>query len=206
MKPTFFGDSHDMAKRQIMQWLAPNEVWMAHPMWYDQRPAPPWACPFLPRYARVLNVDIIAGESRDRREFLAATQACTDHLLLDPDTGLRIPNGLPRTHVTINEFIQIVNFPNRQYKITLVYDQSYRTGADLQAGIANKLQLLHNKGAHAVAYIAHKGGRSVVFIWASQDPHVITQATKRMQRGSYFPVCRFVDDGCGHIAGIFPVE
>ena len=52
MNPLHFGDSLDMAKRQIMQWLAPDEQWYAHPMWYELRPEPEWCTHFLERYAR----------------------------------------------------------------------------------------------------------------------------------------------------------
>ena len=89
MKPTFFGDSHDMAKRQIRQWLAPNEEWRAHPMWYDERPEPAWAMPFLSRYAAALNVSIVQGESSVRAEFLEAVQGCEEHLLLEHQSYMR---------------------------------------------------------------------------------------------------------------------
>jgi len=195
MEPSKFGDSYDMAKRQIMEWLAPGD-WTAHPMWYNNRnQEPEWAHPFLflERYAAALNVHIVDGESRYRAQFLAAARACNEHLLLDPDKGLsRANNPNSVEHVTIRELIQIVTSPNRQEKITLVYDQSYQTGPDLRARIVAKLQSLHDAEVHTVAYIAHKGGRSVVFIWASSSPDVITDATQRMQGASHFPDWRFV--------------
>lgn len=193
MEPSKFGDSYDMAKRQIMQWLAPDGEWGAHPMWYNDRPEPPWARPFLQRYEAALNVRVVAGESRHRAQFLAAAQGCHEHLLLDPDKGLsRANNPNSVEHVTIRELIQIVTSPNRQEKLTLVYDQSYQTGPDLQTRIVTKLQSLRDAEVHAVAYITHKGGRSVVFIWASSNPDVITDATQSMQGASHFPDWRFV--------------
>ncbi len=198
MEPSKFGDSYDMTKRQVMHWLAPGE-WAAHPMWYNGRPELPPYRPFLKRYEAALNVRIVNGESRYRAQFLVTAQACTEHLLLDPDKGLsRANNPTSVEHVTICELVRIVTSPNRQDKLALVYDQSYQTGPDLRAKIVNKLQSLSDADVHAVAYIAHKGGRSVVFIWASPDPDVITDTTQRMRRKSHFPAWRFVDDACGH--------
>ena len=202
MEPSKFGDSYDMAKLRVMQWLVPGK-WTAHPMWYNEKPAPVWARPFLVRYAQALNVRIVSGGASQYRDaFLPAARRCTEHLLLDPDKGLERPRNhrvLPKTHVTFDEFIRIVNSSKRQDKITLIYDQAYQTGPDLVARIGNKIQDMRNADAniHAVAYIAHRP--NVTFMWAVKDCKVITEATQRMQMDSQFPVCRFVDDGCGHV-------
>ncbi|MYC34963.1 MAG: hypothetical protein F4X64_17545 [Chloroflexi bacterium] len=197
MKPTFFGDSHDMAKRQIMHWLT-DERWYAHPMWYNERPEPAWAHPFLQRYEAALNVDIVAGESPVRAQFLAAAQACEEHLLLDPDTGLWTGVGNARNgnveHVTLHEFIPILNHPNRQNRLTLLYDQGYSRGqtkANFRQRIEDKLQRIRDANVHAGAYIAHSASK-VVFIWASQNGGLVAQATQRMQQQSSFPAWRFL--------------
>ncbi len=200
MEPSKFGDSYDMTKRQIMQWLAPDEQWSAHPMWYNQRREPEWGRPFtfLERYAAALNVHIVAGESQNRTQFREAAQGCRTHLLLDPDTG--ISDDADNEHVTYNEIRRIVQAQNRRASLTLVYDQGHQTVIDrphLLARIGYKLERLHDANVHAVAYIAHSP--NVTFIWASEDPQAVTQATRRMQRESHFPICRFVDDGCGHM-------
>ena len=200
MKPTFFGDSHDMAKRQIMQWLAPNEIWAAHPMWYYKRPEPAAYHPFLDRYKTALNVRIVDRESGVRKEFLEAAQACEEHLLLDPDTGLQIDDRRLSTHVAISEFIQIVKRSNRQCKLTLIYDHSsYRDAqyGDIWEQTKERLTRLYRAKVHAVTYMAHEGSR-VRFTWASDSCELITKATRRMQEASRFPSWRFVDDGCAH--------
>ena len=197
MKPTFFGDSHDMAKRQIMHQLT-DGPWRAHPMWYNERPEPAWAHPFLQRYEAALNVGVVAGELPDRAEFLEAAQGCEEHLLLDPDTGLWTGEGNARNgnveYVTLREFIAILNHRNRQDRLTLLYDQGYSRGqtkANFRQRIEDKLQRLRDLNVHAAGYIAHSASK-VVFMWASSDYAVVNNATLRMQEESHFPAWRFL--------------
>ena len=201
MHPKYFGESHDMAKRDIMKWLAPNKRWEAHPMWFNERPNPPDDRAFLNNYAAALDVVIIDGESPNPNELLEAAITCRKNLLLDPDTGLWQPrNGrMSRKHVRIDHFIQIMNSPERQGNLTLIYDQSYlRNGVDIWEQTRMKLRVLCEGQVHAVAYMAHAGSR-VRFIWASTNCEIITEATQRMQIESGYPCCRFIDDECGHV-------
>ena len=199
MNPRFFGESRDAAKRMTMQWLAPNQQWAVHPMWYNQRPETPEYAPFLARYSAALNAAIVVGESPNRNVFLVAAQACDMHLLLDPDTGLG--DNVSNEHITYDEFIQILNSPHRQDRLTLIYDQGYARGqneAAFRQRVNAKLQRLRHRHVHAVAYIAEPTLK-VCFIWASTDAAVVTAATRIMQQESHFPALRFTDDGCGHV-------
>ena len=200
MHPRFFGESHDMAKRQIMRWLAPKERWAAHPMWFDQGPEDRCYPDFPSEYAAALGVCIVDVDPQDRSKFFEAAQTCGEHLLLDPDTGLWKGRN-SRKHVTVKQFVQIVKSPDRRGKLTLIYDQSYRRdhgGVDIWKQTEEKLRGLRCSGVHAAAYMAH-GGSKVRFIWASPDPEAVKEATRRMQAKSGFPYRRFVDDGCGHV-------
>ena len=127
MKPKFFGESHDMAKRQIMKWLDPCKPWVVHPMWFDQKPEDPDDPAFLEKYSAALDVCIVDGNPRHWNNFPQDAHRCPKHLLLDPDTGLSQPrNGRrSRKHVTVTQFIGIVTAPDRQGKLTLIYEQSY---------------------------------------------------------------------------------
>ena len=201
MKPKFFGESHDMAKRQIMNWLTPDKPWAAHPMWFCQNPEDPDAPDFLEKYSAALDVRIVEGNPRCWNNFPQEAETCPEHLLLDPDTGLSQPrNGRrSRKHVTLSQFTQIARSPNRQGKLTLIYDQSYfRQGHDLRVQTQAKLRTLRGSGVHSAAYMAHEGTK-VRLIWASTDYQAITDATRRMQKMSQFPIWRFIDDGCGHV-------
>ena len=199
MHPKYFGESHDMAKQQIMQWLAPDEQWAAHPMWFDQRAEDPRHPNFPDKYAKALGVRIVDGDHRDRSKFHEVAATCGEHLLLDPDTGLWQGRN-SKKHVTVEQFTQIVKSQVRQGKLTLIYDQSYRRDkVNIWKQTEAKLRNLRGKDVHAVAYMAHEGSK-VRFIWASRNPETIKDATQRMQEKSGFPYCRFVDDGCGHVS------
>ena len=203
MHPRHFGESHDMAKRDIMQWLAPGPHWAAHPMWFNDRPGPFPDWPFLEQYAAALHVRIVDHEQQDTPRRLEAAARCNTHLLIDPDTGLSGPRDARRSNklIAMQQFIDIVNSHDRRGQITLIYDQSYyRTpgGIDIWQQTTEKLQTLRDSSIHAVAYMAHTG-TMLRFIWASTHGQTITDATRTMQLQSRYPYCRFVDDGCGHV-------
>ena len=85
MHQRFFGEARDIAKRQIMEWLAPNVRWAAHPMWYGNREAEPQVPDFLNRYATAIGVDIVdGGDSANPHALLEAALACREHLFPDP--------------------------------------------------------------------------------------------------------------------------
>ena len=130
MHQRFFGEGRDIAKRQILEWLAPDARWAAHPMWYGDREAEPHVPDFLNRYAAAIGVAIMdGGDSANPDALLEATLACQEHLFLDPDTGLgeRTP-GRYLTHVDYGHFIQIVQAPLRQGLLTLIYDEGNARG------------------------------------------------------------------------------
>ena len=202
----FFGESHDMAKHDIMQWLVPGGPWKAHPMLFNDRPQHPLDSDFLQQYKAALEVAIIPNEHETGRDRFATSILCQTHLLLDPDTGLRPPGNErnSRKHLTIRQFVNIANSQHRRGLITLVYDQGYtrepgginiwtQTGAKIQA-----MRNLSHQKLHAVAYMAHEGTR-VRLIWASTDTDLMTQVTTQLQQQSHYPCCRFIDDGCGHV-------
>ena len=202
MKPHFFGESHDLAKREIMRWLAPQEPWAAHPMWFEQGQENQEEPDFLEKYQAALGVDtIVGGVDQNWDDFPEDAQGCQGNLLLDPDTGLWTPaNGRrSRKHVTIRQFVRIVESREPQGKLTLIYDQSYiRSGHNIRTQTEAKLRTLRGSHVHSVAYLAHEGSK-MRFIWAATDRHAITNATHRMQTESNFPHWRFIDDGCGHV-------
>ena len=108
MNPKFFGESHDIAKREVMRWLAPCHAWATHPMYFVAEGAPQYDEGFPVRYAAALGVDIVEGDTLDRKMLPEIAKACPKHLLLDPDTGLWwTPTGNSKAHVSIGEFAQI---------------------------------------------------------------------------------------------------
>ena len=204
MHQRFFGESRDIAKRQVMEWLAPNVRWAAHPMWYGDREAEPHVTDFLNHYAAAIGVTIVdGGDYANPDALLEATLACREHLFLDPDTGLgerTQKNHL--THVDYDQFIQIVQAQNRRDRLTLIYDEGnsrYGNMDRFTQAIQHKVNRLHqNEDVHVVGYLAELAIK-VCFIWASTNPGVVTDATRNLQDASGFPNWRFVDDGCGHV-------
>ena len=204
MHQRFFGESRDIAKRQIMEWLDPNVRWAAHPMWYGDREAEPHVHDFLNQYSAAIGVVIVdGGDCANPDALLGAALGCQKHLLLDPDTGLgeRIRRRY-RTHVDYDHFIQITQAPLRRGRLTLVYDEGNSKGGKMDRftlAIQRKVDRLHqNQEVHAVGYLAELALK-VCFIWASTNCDVVTDATRNLQYASGFPDWRFVDDGCGHV-------
>ena len=117
MHQRFFGEARDIAKRQIMEWLAPDVTWAAYPMWYVDREAELHpelrVADFLNHYAAAIGVTIVdGGDCANPDALLEATLACRKHLFLDPDTGLGKRTKKNRlTHVDYDQFIQIVQAP-----------------------------------------------------------------------------------------------
>ncbi len=203
MHQSDFGEARDMAKRRVMEWLVcPNVRWAAHPMWYGDREAEPQIADFLDCYPTALGVDIVdGGDSANPDELLDAVIECRNHLFLDPDIGLGPRTGENHlTHVSYEQFIQVVLAPARHDKLTLVYDQGYSRGQNKAAficAVRRKVNLLHqmNNGVHAAGYLVEPSLK-LCFIWASASSDAVTRATRRMRNGSRFPSWRFLDDGC----------
>ena len=135
---------------------------------------------------------------------MRATLGCQEHLFLDPDTGLGERTQKRRlTHMDYSHFIQIVQSPLREGRLTLIYDEANSKGGRMDRftqAIQCKVNRLHqNENVHAVGYLAELSIK-LCFIWASTNPEVVTNATRNVQNASGFPNWRFVDDGCGHVS------
>ena len=98
------------------------------------------------------------------------------------------------------DLIHIAQAPNRKNRLTLVYDQSIdrneRMYGSPREQIRKKLTTLHCAKIHAAAYVSH-----IAFIWLSDNPDVVTEATRNVLRESKLPTCCFVSDRCGHLEG-----
>jgi hypothetical protein len=197
MHQQFFGEARDLAKRQLIEWLTPNERWAAHPMWYGDRDAEPHIPDFLDHYAAAIGVEIVPnGDCANPAKLLGDTLNCRRHLFLDPDTGLgeRTPRN-NATHVDYKQFVQICQNPLRDANLILVYDQAYSRGinqARFTIYVQNKVALLNGRDhVHAAGYLAEPAMK-VAFIWASRNLDVVRDATQNLQEASHFPVDRFV--------------
>ena len=199
MHPSKFGDTYDMAKICMLKWLAPQGSWGIHPMYFpepDEQRNEAFPC----NYADFLEITCVGGDIQTPDRLTEAVQNWQGALFLDPDTGLWRDRETDETHVGMRDLIAIAQAPNRKNRLTLVYDQSINYN-ELRYGspreqIRAKLDTLQAADIHAAAYVSH-----TAFIWLSDNPDVVTQATQNVLEASRLPICRFVDDGCGHLEG-----
>ncbi len=197
MHPSKFGDTYEMAKLCMLGWLAPDEEWLIHPMYFPAKSEAPDET-FPCWYADFLGVRLVRGNIKQRPKLVDAVAANPGRLFLDPDTGLRLNKAKLRQFVNVEEFIAIAHSPARERKLVLVYDQSINfnhgeAGTPRQQ-VRRKLCRVHDANVHAVAYVSH-----IAFIWASTEPEIVSAATRRFLLGSRLPLWRLVDDGCAHI-------
>ena len=195
MNPSKFGDTYEMAKMCFLRWLAPDQPWAIHPMYFP-KPGKPYNANFLAFYANFLGISCVEGNIVGRAELCNAVLGWTGSLFLDPDTGLWLNPG-NRKHVGIQELITIADSATRKRRLTLVYDQSINRDDEYgtpREQISGKLNALREAHIHAAAYLSH-----IAFIWVSDDPRVVSAATRKALMASKLPPARFVDDGCRHI-------
>ena len=207
MHPSKVGDVHDIAKPNILNWLAPDKKWLIHPMYFpplSENRDEAFPC----QYADYLQVRLVGGDITQRRHLVRAVAHDPGYLFLDPDTGLRLDNTRSRQHVTLGELIAIADPDGTTRNLVLVYDHTIdrnfnrkypdgeRKGPPGQQ-VGRKLCTLHEAGVHAAAYIAHN--QRIAFIWASTDYEAVSDATRQIMSRSRLPDCCFIDDRCGHI-------
>ena len=118
MHPSKFGDTYEMAKMCVLPWLAPDEEWLIHPMYFTKRNEIRDDT-FPGRHAEFLGLRLVRGNIAQRQELVNAVAHDSGHMFLDPDTGLRVEDDLPlhrakwRKFVSVNEFIEIALAPAR---------------------------------------------------------------------------------------------
>src|SRR5204863_5780088 len=85
-----FGDSFDIVKRSLLQWLSAVGPWAAHPMFTHHVTESDAAS-----FSRFLGVPLasrdVLARGCDRREYLAACRNWRS-IFLDPDTAVRLNN------------------------------------------------------------------------------------------------------------------
>ena len=107
MNPSKFGDTYEMAKMCFLRWLAPDQPWAIHPMYFP-KPGKPYNANFPAFYANFLGISCVEGNIVGRAELCNAVLGWTGSLFLDPDTGLWLNPG-NRKHVGIQELITIAD-------------------------------------------------------------------------------------------------
>ena len=183
-----FGDSYDIVKQSTLRWLSPCGTWVAHPM-FTGAVDPSQAKAF----SDFLGVTLVttAELTPDRDAFLKAAKGCSDHLFLDPDTGLRapasseVPRSQTRKYLMAQEFLAIAQA--RPDKLTLVYDQSIDRRYSVRSQLESELRWLADNSIQGCAYESH-----ACFILVSASKQVLDRAADSFLLESRLPPARLV--------------
>ncbi len=178
MRLKHFGDSYDIVKKSLLQWLSSSGPWAAHPMFTHQT-SPDEAEAF----SRFLGVPLVATEVldtvSDRAHYFASCHQWHS-LLLDPDTGVRLQGLRGRRapeFIFAKELIDLANV--RPQALTLTFDQSLARGRE-QEQIRAKLAHFAAHGVHGFAYVSHASfmvlGRSVDLVQHAREHILATSA------------------------------
>lgn len=171
----YFGDTYDLAKRFLMQCLAPKGPWGIVPMFTDD-----WSDAQIAEYERllggtVLNTNCIKG-TRNRHQATTAGD-WNGHVFIDPDTGVPLPDSDERStsHLLLDEIVR--EAMERPEHIILVFDQSYAN-----AKLRNKVEPMKQKLAHlegkGIECFGYLGQAS--FLILSCDSDALEQAKRNL--------------------------
>ena len=216
-----YGDSYDIVKRNLLKWLSCCGKWSVHPMFTDPKPTTNPKCrrfngqcaasgtcadadeTFRRDFVRFLGVDAVTkdtfeGSGKNRGDSLMLAENCTNHLFVDPNTGLPFDkNGLPShqgrspaaAFLRAGELVEIAK--KRPDKLTLVFDQSFRRKKEepITDQIKAKLRWLAQKGndVHGLAYQSHAN-----FLLISEDPKTLSDAKSVLLDSSKLPKDRLI--------------
>lgn len=188
MHPSKFGDTYDIVKQSLLTWLAPCGTWAVDPMF-----AQPVSTPFVENFSRFLGVPLVTtkqvpSRQAERMHYFEAAIAwrSTDHLFLDPDTGIAMSGGgAGRERLKVDELVRIAE--GRSGSLVLVFDMSFARNRDREEQAKKKLSCLREHGVHALAYCSHAN-----FVIASSDARVLENAMRTLKEASRLPDSRFI--------------
>jgi hypothetical protein len=186
VKLSFFGDSYDIVKQSLLRWLAGAGRWSVHPMFTE-----PVSDADAEAFARLLGAPLISSDVLSRRasrdSYFASAVGCTDHLFLDPDTGLRlrVTNAAKApSYLFFEELVQITQA--RPKALTLVFDQCLARGREREQ-LEAKLAACRSRGLHGLAYVSH-----ACFILVGKDSDLSAAADEMLRRESRLPAYRLL--------------
>ncbi len=174
MRLQYFGDSYDIVKRALLQWLAPLGQWYVQPLFTDDV-SPQQAAVF----ARFLGARLVEPfQARTREECRAALDACkgTGNLLVDPDIGVVLPQPgkvVKRTHLSAAG-LQVLCTSNPGCAI-MAFDQALRREAP-EDSLRSKVVWLSERQTAAIAFRSHAS-----FIFCSSSTDRVGDVTRLLQ-------------------------
>ncbi len=165
MHVSHLGDTNDLAKRPLMEILAPIDEWVVVPMFERT-----WPDEDIQRYRR-----IVGAELSNTSVLLAANRAEAlsmddhdRHVFFDPTTGVSLPiaaNPLTPKHICVTELAD--ETLRRPHRLTVSYDQSHNRKMPLEVERAIKLAELADVGVAG-------------FVYAAQAPYLIVSPAQEL--------------------------
>ena len=184
MRPEFLGDSFDIVKRCLIEWLAPLGTWATHPM-LTERMSPNR----MEIYADLLGTQILSRKlltcEIDRDKYLAPARECDGHVFLDPDTGIRLKPTKGKKapfYLFGSELVAIASA--RPKSLALVFDKSVPRGSERQH-LEGKLSSFAAQGVHGVAYVSH-----ACFVLVGKEKDLVETAFDIILKESRLPQSR----------------
>ena len=180
-----FGDSYDIVKRSLLEWLTPFGPWAIHPMFThdtsdDEADA----------FSRFLGIPLVSREvlrtGCDREQYFALCARC-HNLFLDPDTGFRlaaIKGHREPQYLFGDDLVGLAEA--RPRALTLIFDQSLARGRE-RVQIHSKLAHLATRDLHGFGYVSQAS-----FIILGQSATLVEEARKQLVTASRLPLARIV--------------
>jgi hypothetical protein len=185
MKLRYFGDSYDIVKRSLIEWLAEFGSWVTHPMFTEVVPSEQ-ASAFSCLLKTPLLSERVLTPQTDRAEYFSSCHTA-GNLFLDPDTGV-FPQ--PRrgsksvNYVFGTELVEWCRL--RPNALTLIFDQSYSRGSKKEA-VQRKLAYFAQEKIYGFVYESH-----ATFLLLDADSELIKRARERLLEVSGLPAFRLV--------------
>jgi hypothetical protein len=183
-----FGDSYDIVKKSILQWLGPFGPWAAHPMFTHDVSADEGE-----QFSKFLGVPLVSLErlrpDSTRQAYFSACGDCRS-VFLDPSTGVRLHRrGGSRSPEFVfgDELVAIASA--RPEGLVLAFDQSLPRGREV-GEILKKLAHFRDQGLQGFAYVSHAS-----FMVVGRSEVVVREARGAVAAHSGLPARRIV--GCG---------
>ena len=218
MNPDKFGDSYDIVKRNIIEWLRQCGTWAIHPMFSKEfsqsspsfaeeygkfldsglltaNPVPPYSGE-IPRLGARWNAYLAERHTYFQN---ARQWDRTDHLFIDPDTGLWLPTSndakqLPGLRKEPQYLMaeELLDFAKaRPDKLALVFDQSFSRNLvrnERRSKAEDKLAWLKKHRVYGIAYSSHAN-----FVLVSANKDLLNDAKRTLLEQSKLPTKRLVE-------------
>ena len=185
MRMKYFGDSYDVVKRSLVDWLLEFGDWDAHPMFTEEV-----SNAETKMYSDFLNVHVsskaVLNPTTNRITYFKSTKE-SGNMFLDPNTGVKLYGGQLRPspdYLYLFELQKIVH--HRPSFLTLVFDQAVARGNEPKS-VATKLARFQESGIHGMTYISH-----ACFHILAADSNLLRSVYSRLLKKSKLPNSRFI--------------